>query len=88
MHPRGCIFQEDDGWGRGQFTLAGAPCGDSCSSGVTERLSVRGLGLNSHLASLLENVCYSSQGTVAERGGGRANQWKVISAAGKTTPSS
>lgn len=50
--------------GRGQLTPAGAPCGDSCSSGVTECLSACGLGLNSHLASLLENVCHSSQGRV------------------------
>lgn len=33
--------------GLGQLALVGALWGDSCSLGVTERLSVRGLGLNS-----------------------------------------
>lgn len=74
--------------GRGQLTPAGAPRGDSFPTGVTERLSVRGLGLNSHLASLLENVCHSLRGRAGERGSGCANQWKLISTAAKTTPSS
>lgn len=43
----GLHFSEGLGMGRGQLTPVGALCCDSFSSRVTERLSVRGLGLNS-----------------------------------------
>lgn len=74
--------------GLGQLALVGARCCDACLSRVNERLSARGLGLNSSPGQPSRKCVSFLTKQSVERVSGCAHQWKSVSTAGKTTPSS